>query len=411
LTGLNIVAGLDVGTTKVCAVVAELNEDGLNILGVGRSNSSGVRKGIIVNMDATVDSIKKAVKEAESFSGTRIRSVFSGISGGHISGFESFGSVGIGGEEVDGVDVERAIESAKAVYVPLDREVLHVIPMEFVLDGHEGIIDPIGMAGARLGARVNIITGAVVPVKNLVKCCAKSDLDVAGVILKPLASAYSTLTPEEKKTGVVLIDIGGGTTDIVLFRDSRPRHVSVLGVGGAHITNDIAVGLGVDTHEAERLKQASGVAVMGIIEDGQAEVRMTQYGGRGISLPVRHLLEIIQPRCEEILQMIKAEIRAWFGPDRAAYGIVLTGGTSLLRGFDKMAESVLGLPVRVGMPLNTNGMRVAVDSPVYSSCVGFLNYIDEQDFNGSSSPEIIGGAFGRMKDWVKDYSDRFFRFK
>jgi cell division protein FtsA len=256
--GGRLLVGLDVGSSKVCAVAAELNDRGVSILGVGEAPSKGLRKGTVIHMDATVDSIRKAVAEAEASAGIRIKSVAAGISGVHINGLSSNGAVGIRGKEVQPFDRERAIDSAKAIYIPLDREVLHVIPTEFTLDGQGGIIDPVGMAGVRLEAKVHIITGLASAVQNLMKCCEKAGLDVADIVFNPIASASAALSGDEMESGVVLVDIGGGTSDIVFFKNGALRHASVLGVGGAHVTNDIAVGLRANINEAEKLKGHMG---------------------------------------------------------------------------------------------------------------------------------------------------------
>jgi cell division protein FtsA len=399
--GSNIIVGLDIGTTKTRAVVAEANGTGAQILGVGTSPSTGIRKGMIINIDATVDSIKMAIKDGESFSGTRIKSVSVGISGRHIKGFNSSGAVGIRGREVLHDDIERAIDSAKAVYIPLDREVLHVIPTEFAVDEQEGIVDPLGMSGVRLEAKVHIITGAVSPIQNLIKCCENADLEVASIVLDSLASAHSTLTKDEKDFGVLLIDIGGGTTDIALFKDGFLRYINVLGIGGAYLTNDIAIGLRVNMQEAERLKKNAGAAVADTIDNNSEEIHITHTGGQERILPRRCLVDILQPRCEEMLEMINEEIKACFGYEMATCGVVLTGGASLLNSFDKLAGSVLGLPVRIGMPVNINSPQPIVESPIYSTGVGIVKYVSDSDSHRIFSKEIMNGILGIMKDWVK----------
>lgn len=396
----NLIVGLDVGTSKVCAVAAELDDRGVNVLGVGEAPSKGLRKGIVINMDATVDSIKKAVIEAETSAGIRIKSVVAGISGVHINGLNSSGAVGIRGKEVRPPDMERAIDSAKAIYVPLDREILHVLPTEFILDGQEGLIDPIGMAGVRLEAKVHIITGLASSVQNLMKCCEKAGLDVVDIVFGPIASAGVTLSGDERECGVVLVDIGGGTTDIVLLKDGAVRHTSVLGVGGAHVTNDIAVGLRINVHEAEKLKQSVGTAFEGMVND-KDEVRINQTGGNTKTIPAKYIAEIIQPRCEEMLGMIRKEIKTCYGYEYATCGVVFTGGASLLRGFDKMAESLLGLPVRLGQPVNIKGHMAAVRNPAYSTGVGLVTYGYESSQNRALHADVLMHAVAGVKGWVK----------
>ncbi len=396
----NLMAGLDVGTSKVCAVVAELSDRGINVLGVGEAPSRGLRKGVVINMDATIDSIKKAVIDAETSAGIRIKSVVAGISGVHINGLNSTGAVGICGKEVRPADMQRAIDSAKAIYIPLDRELLHVIPTEFILDGQEGLIDPIGMAGVRLEAKVHIITGVASQVQNLMKCCEKAGLDVADIVFAPIASAAAALSGDERECGVILVDIGGGTTDIVFLKDGAIRHVSVLGVGGAHVTNDIAVGLRINVPEAEKLKQSVGAAFEGMVNN-KDEVQINQTGGNTKTVPAMYIAEIIQPRCEEMLGMIREEIKVCYGYELATCGVVFTGGASLLRGFDKMAESLLGLPVRLGQPVNIKGHMAAVRNPAYSAGAGLVTYGHESSQNRVRQAEVLWDAVAGIKGWAK----------
>ena len=395
---VNLVVGLDVGTSKVCAVAAELNDRGVIVLGIGEAVSKGLRKGIVINMDTTTDTIKKAVRDAEISAGLRIKSVIAGISGVHINGLNSYGAIGIRGKEVKPVDRERAIDSARAIYIPLDREVLHVLPTEFILDGQEGIIDPVGMAGVRLEAKVHIITALVSSVQNLITCCEKAGLDVADIVFSPIASAGATLSRDEMECGVVLVDIGGGTTDIVFLRDGALRYVSVLGVGGAHVTNDIAVGLRININEAEKLKRSYGAAFAGMVND-KDEVSINQTGGNAKTIPAKYISEIIQPRCEEMLGMIKKDIKACFGYELATCGVVFTGGGSLLRGFDKMAESMLGLPVRTGRPVNLKGQMAAVKGPAYSTGAGLLTYAHASSRSRVLHSDVIEDAVAGVKGW------------
>ncbi len=394
----NLVVGLDVGTSKVCAVVAELNDRGVNVLGIGEAASKGLRKGIVINMDATADSIKKAVMEAENSAGIRIKSVLAGISGTHINGLNSYGAVGIRGKEVRPLDRERAIDSAKAIYIPLDREVLHVLPTEFILDGQEGIMDPVGMAGVRLEAKVHIITAVASSVQNLMTCCEKAGVDIIDIVFSPIASAGATLSGDEMECGTVLVDIGGGTTDIVFLKGHALRYASVLGVGGAHVTNDIAVGLRINVKEAEKLKRSYGTAYAGMV-NSKDEVSINQAGGNAKIIPAKYISEIIQPRCEEMLGMIGNEIKSCFGYELATCGVVFTGGASLLRGFDKMAESLLGLPVRIGRPVNLKGQMAAVSSPVYSTGAGLLTYGEESLHDKVPQADVFEDAVARIKGW------------
>jgi cell division protein FtsA len=395
----NIIVGLDVGTTKICAVVGELIEGELEIRGISTSASTGLRKGVVVNIESTVESIKNAVKTAESITGVEINAVYVGIAGGHIKGFNSYGAVGLRGKEVAYVDVERVIDSAKAVYVPLDREVLHVIPTGYILDGQNGIRDPIGMMGVRLEAKVYIVTGAVTSVQNLLKCCEKVGLEVADIVFEPVASAEAILTDDEKELGVAIVDIGGGTTDIILYKDGWLRHTSVLAIGGNHFTNDIAVGLRVSISEAERVKKSFGSAATSMVSDSE-EIDIIQ-AGQGRKILRRCLSEIIQPRTEELLDLVKGELISCSAYDVASTGIVLTGGGSLLEGLDRMAEAVLGLPVRIGFPNDIKGCKNIVNNPMYATGVGLVLYGLETESGRVFYPDAFTGIFGKMKDWVK----------
>src|SRR4030042_653289 len=395
----NIIVGLDVGTTKICAVVGELVEGELEIRGISTSASTGLRKGVVVNIESTVESIKNAVKTAESITDVEINAVYVGIAGGHIKGFNSYGAVGLRGKEVAYVDVERVIDSAKAVYVPLDREVLHVIPTGYILDGQNGIRDPVGMMGVRLEAKVYIVTGAVTSVQNLLKCCEKVGLEVADIVFEPVASAEAILTDDEKELGVAIVDIGGGTTDIILYKDGWLRHTSVLAIGGNHFTNDIAVGLRVSVSEAERVKKSFGSAATSMVSDSE-EIDIIQ-AGQGRKILRRCLSEIIQPRTEELLDLIKGELISCSAYDIASTGVVLTGGCSLLEGLDRMAEAVLGLPVRIGFPKDIKGCKDIINNPMYATGVGLVLYGSETESDRVFYPDAFTGIFGKMKDWVK----------
>lgn len=393
----SFIFGLDLGTTKVCAVVGEVVEGGLEIRGIGTSPSTGIKKGVVVNIEPTVESIKKAVKEAESLTGVQIDTVYAGITGVHIKGLNSYGAVGIRGEEVTPVDVERAIESARAVYIPLDREVLQVIPTGYILDGQDGIRDPVGMACVRLEAKVHIITAGVSSVQNILKCCEKAGLKVIEVVFQPLASTEAVLTDDEKELGVAVVDVGG-TTDIILYRDGRLRHFSVLTIGGNHFTNDIAIGLRVSMSEAERLKKGFGCALASMVD--KDEMIDIIQAGQERKIPSKYLSEIIQPRAEELLDLIKDELQSCSGYDIASSGIVLTGGGSLLAGLDRMAEAVLGLPVRAGYPDGVNGCRGNINTPVYATGIGLVLYGFNKELRESYYRNNLTGIFGKMKDWV-----------
>ena len=394
----NFIFGLDIGTTKVCAVVGEVLEEGLEILGIGTSTSTGIKKGVVVNIELTVESIKKAVKEAESLTGVQIDAVYVGITGVHIKGFNSHGAIGISGEEITPLDVERSIEYASAAYIPIDREVLQVIPTGFILDGQDGIRDPVGMTGSRLEAKVHIITAVVSSVQNILKCCEKAGLEVIKIVFQPLASAEAVLSDDERELGVAVIDIGG-TTDIILYKDGRLKHFSVLPIGGNHFTSDIAIGLSVSMLEAERLKKSFGFALESMVD--KDEMIDIVQAGRERKIPARYLSEIIQPRAEELLDLIKDELQSNSGYDIASTGIVLTGGGSLLAGLDRMAEAVLSLPVRQGYPDCVNGCRGNINTPVYATGIGLVLYgFFKKELRESCYTDNLTGLFGKMKDWV-----------
>jgi cell division protein FtsA len=399
--GHPIAVGLDVGTSKVCAVAVKLGPAGASIIGIGTAASTGLRKGMIINVDATVDSIKSAVRETESSSGIKIKAVSVGISGAHIRVQGSSGATGIRGAEVAESDIERALDSARAVYFPLDREVLHAIPEEYGLDGQDGIADPSGMVGVRLEARVRIITGGIAAIRNLLNCCERAGVEVAEIVFGPLASAASCLRRDERDHGVILLDIGGGTSDFALFSNGSLRHAAVFGMGGNHITQDLAVGLKVGISEAERIKKAWGKAFSGGCPDSE-EIEIRRSGGHIDKLPKRYIPEIIQPRCEEMLEVVRAEIKKCSGYDKAVSGVVLTGGTCLLPGFDRLSEAVLGLPVRIGVPLDTGSAKAAVESPVYAAGVGLATLDYEPDPTETVYADMMKSVLVRMKDWTKN---------
>lgn len=395
----NIIVGLDVGTTKICAAVGEVVNGELEFRGVSTSSSAGLRKGVVVDMEATVESIRNAVKTAEAAIDVEINAVYVGISGGHIKGFNSYGAVGIRGKEVTPLDVERLIDSAKAVYVPIDREVLHVIPTGYILDGQNGIKDPAGMAGGRLEAKVYIVTGAVTSVQTLLKCCEKAGVEAVDIVFEPLASAEAILTDDEKELGVAVVDIGGGTTDIILYKDGWLRHSSVLAVGGNHFTNDIAVGLRISVIEAERIKKEYGAALTSMV--GASEELDIVQEGQGRKIVRRELSEIIQPRAEELVDLIKRELLSFSAYDIASTGVVLTGGGSLLEGLDRMAETALGLPVRIGFPKKISGSDNIMNNPMYATGAGLVLYGFETAASRIFSPDTFTGIFGKMTEWVK----------
>lgn len=392
----NIIIGLDVGTTKVCAVVGEVAGSEMEIRGIGTAPSTGLKKGVIIHIEPTVDSIKKAVQEAGSSTGVQIREVFVGITGNHIKGIRSHGATGINSRDVIPADVERVLESARSVYMPLDREILHFIPTGYTLDGQNGIKDPVGMAGDRLEAHVHIITGAVSPLQNLLKCCEMAGLEVIEVVFEALASAASTITDEEKELGVALVDIGG-TTEIALYKDGFLQHIANIPVGGHHFTNDIAIGFRIPFAEAERLKKDFGCATTHMIKD--KEMIDISRAGQQKKTPRTHLAEILQPRAEELIDLIKNELSLCSDYSIALSGVVLSGGGSLLDGFDSLAEASLGLPVRIGSCDGIKGCRGNINNPIYATGVGLALYGLDNESAKVSYENNPSGIFGKMKDW------------
>ncbi len=403
----NLVVGLDIGTTKVVAIVGEVTPEGIDIAGIGVSPSRGLRKGVVINIDSTVQSIQKAVEEAELMAGCEVHSVYAGISGGHIRGFNSHGIVAVKDKEVRQIDVDRVVDAAKAVAIPLDREVLHVIPQEFIVDDQDGIRDPVGMSGVRLESKVHIVTGAVTSAQNIVKCCNRCGLQVEDIVLEQLASGESVLTADEKELGVAMIDIGGGTTDLIVFSQGSIRHSAVLALGGNHVTNDIAVGIRTPTKEAESIKHRFGCAMTSMVERDQI-IEVPSVGGRKPRSISRQLLcEIIEPRLEEIFELAKREIEQAGHWDNLASGIVITGGTSILEGAPELAERVFDLPVRRGVPMEVGGLVDVVSSPIYATAVGLVMH-GYQEFNRprrirGQEETVVAKVTSRMKQWFGEF--------
>lgn len=401
----NIIVGLDVGTTKICAVVGELKGNDINIIGIGTHPSIGLRKGVVVNIESTVDSIKKAVEEAELMAGCEISSVYAGIAGGHIMGFNSHGIIAIKGPEVTQTDVDRVIDAARAVAIPMDREVIHVLPQEFIVDEQAGIQNPVGMAGVRLEVKIHIVTGAVTSAHNIVKCANRSGLDVCDIVLESLASGEAVMTEEEKELGAALLDLGGGTSDLAIFTGRNIRHTFVLALGGNNITNDIAVGLRAPIGEAEKIKKKYGTCVSKNIGKDET-IEVPGMGGREPKkLPRQILGEIIQPRMEEIFTLINREIFRAGVENMITSGVVVTGGTALLDGITEVAESIFDLPTRLGRPQGIGGLVDVVNNPMYATAVGLVLYgarnQPEKKFRIRDT-NIFNRIITRMKRWFKD---------
>ncbi|MAI78895.1 MAG: cell division protein FtsA [Deltaproteobacteria bacterium] len=400
-----LIVGLDIGTTKICAVVSERTETGIDIVGIGTHPSRGLRKGVVVDIDATVSSIKNAVEEAELMADCEITSVYAGIAGGHIRAFNSHGVVAVKDQEVRESDVKRVIDAAKAVAIPMDREVIHVIPQEFIIDDQDGIREPLGMSGVRLEAKIHIVTAAVTSAQNIIKCCNRAGLNVIDIVLEPLASAQAVLAKDEKDLGVCMIDIGGGTTDIAVFSDGSIKETSVLGLGGYHLSNDIAVGLRTPFDEAERIKKKFGMASARYLA-GDDILTVPSVGGRRPREVSRKILcEIIEPRVEEILSLAHQELLRAGLEDKIPSGLVLTGGASALGGLTELAEEIFETPVRQGVPDHVGGLQDVVRSPMYSTGVGLVLFGFSQRSNQGQSlfrirdESIFGRVKQRMRDW------------
>ena len=405
----DFVVGLDIGTTKICCIVGEIVEAGphpiIDIVGIGTAPSTGLRKGVVVNIESTVESITKAVEEAELMAGVEISTVFTGIAGGHIKSFNSTGIVAIKDKEITANDVQRVIDAAKAVAIPMDREVIHIIPQEYLIDQQDGIRDPIGMSGVRLEAKVHIVTGAVSSAQNIIKCANKAGLNVAEICLEPIASSEAVLSQDERDLGVVLVDIGGGTSDIAIFKDGAVVYTGVLAIGGNHITNDIAVGLRTPQHEAERIKIRYGCALSSLVKPEET-MEVGGVGGRKPRVVARRLLaDIIEPRVEEIFSLIQREIVKSGYQDILSGGVVITGGSTLLEGMPELAEFILEMPVKRGFPQGIGGLKDVVNSPKFATGVGLLKY-GARGRAKSKFPirdkNIYDKVRGSMRTWIKD---------
>lgn len=403
----NIIVGLDIGTTKICTIVGEKTKDGVEIIGIGTHPSKGLRKGVVVNIESTVESIKRAVEEAELMAGCEVNRVYCGIAGGHIRAFNSHGVIAIKNREITQADIDRVIEAAQAVVIPPDREVIHVIPQEYIVDDQEGIQEPLGMIGIRLEVKVHIVTAAVTSAQNIVKCANKAGLDVADIVLQQIASSEAVLNPDEKEIGVVLVDIGGGTTDIALYHSGTIKYTTVISLGGNQVTGDISVGLRTPAGDAEKLKKQHGCAMTAMVsKDDTIEVQ--NVGGNKSKTVSRYMLcEIIEPRIEEIFELVKREIVKSGYESLISSGVVLTGGTAALDGITELAEQVFNLPVRRGLPINITGLVDVVKGPMYSTGVGLVQYggkhLNAAEFQKGNDNTIFNKLTTRMKDWMKEF--------
>ncbi|MBI3812964.1 MAG: cell division protein FtsA [Nitrospinae bacterium] len=404
----DIIAGLDIGTTKICCIIGEVrDEKEIDIIGIGSHPSRGLRKGVVVNIESTVESIKGAVEEAELMAGCEIDSVYVGIAGGHIKGFNSHGVIAVKNKEVTQPDINRVLDAAQAVAIPPDRELIHIIPQEFILDEQEGIREPLGMTGVRLEAKVHIVTGAVTSAQNIIRSVNKAGLDVKDIVLEQLASSDAVLDRDEKELGVALVDIGGGTSDLAIFFEEGIKHTSVLAIGGNHLTNDIAIGLRTPQVEAEKIKKTYGCAMTALVKKDET-IEVPSTGGREPRVLSRQILsEIIEPRLEEIFNLIKREISISGYSDLIASGLVLTGGSAIMDGMTDMAEKIFKLPVRRGFPKGIGGLVDVVNSPMYATGVGLILFGLKNRQHGKkprlTDRNLFDKIFNRMKGWVEDF--------
>lgn len=407
----SIVVGLDIGTTKVCAVIGEYNENNtLEITGVGVVPSQGLRRGVVINIEATLQSVLAAIEAAEMMSGKEVQSVYTGIAGGHIEGINSRGVVAVTGKgrEINREDVDRVIDAAKAVVIPMDREVFHVIPQEFMVDDQGGIKNPLDMIGIRLEAEVHIITGSVTSAQNLVKCINRAGFRVNDIILDTIASSQAVLSEDEKELGVLLVDLGGGTTDVLLHLDGSPYHTNTVSIGGGQVTSDLSILLKTPIDAAEKIKREAGCCYLPLVDEGEEVVIPGVGGWPSASIPKMEMCKIIQSRMTEIFEMVRQQIEAKGFMQHLGGGVVLTGGGALLKGTAELAGEVFGVPARVGVPNTLGGLVDQYQDPMYSTAVGLVLYgesslEDRQGFNQGPGKAKGENFLEKLKDWMKEF--------
>ena len=400
-----LIVGLDIGTSKVVAIVAEVHEQNeIEVIGLGSCRSRGLKKGVVVNIESTVQTIRSAIQEAELMAGCNIHAVYTGIAGNHIRSLNSHGIVAIRDNEVTEGDIERVIDAARAVAIPADQKILHIIPRDFAIDGQEGIREPVGMSGVRLEAKVHIVTGAVSAAQNIIKCVRRCGLEADDIVLEQLASSYSVLTEDEKELGVCLVDIGGGTTDVAVFTNGAISHTAVIPIAGDHVTNDIAVALRTPTQNAEEIKVRHACALAQLANSDDT-VEVPSVGNRPLRRMSRQTLaEVVEPRYVELFSLVQAELRRSGYERLLTAGIVLTGGSSNMNGAVELAEEVFHMPVRVGTPQYVGGLAELVKNPIYATGVGLLLHSRRQQRDRTFSGRIDSGASGiwkRMKSWFQ----------
>ncbi len=403
-TEKNLIVGLDIGTSKVVAIVGEITADGsIEIIGIGSHPSRGLKKGVVVNIESTVQSIQRAAEEAELMAGCQIHSVYAGIAGSHIRSLNSHGIVAISEKEVHQSDVERVIDAARAVAIPADQRILHILPQEFIIDNQEGIREPIGMSGVRMEAKVHLVTGAVSAAQNIIKCVRRCGLEVDDIILEQLASSAAVLTDDEKELGVCLVDIGGGTTDIAVFTGGAIRHTAVIPIAGDQVTNDIAVALRTPTLHAEEIKIKYACALTQLAQADET-IEVPSVGDRPARRLARQTLaEVVEPRLEELFTLVQTELRRSGFEDLIAAGIVLTGGSSKMEGTVELAEEIFHMPVRIGLPQYVGGLVDVVRNPIYSTGVGLLLFGQRHRSSPKSNRKLKSGqgVWERMRSWFQ----------
>ena len=406
----NVVVALDIGTTKIGAVIAEVSDDGEpKVVGVGTSVSEGLRRGVVVNLEKTVKSISKAVADAELMAGIEVRSVLAGIAGDHIRSINSRGVIAVSGpnREISNSDVNRVVDAAKAVAIPMGREIIHVLAQEFIVDDQPGIKDPVGMAGVRLEAEVHIVTGAVTSAQNIYKSIQRAGMGVKDLVLEPLASSFAVLSPEEKELGVMLLDVGGGTTDVAVFFEGSIRHTAVIGLGGNNVTGDIAIGLRTSISQAEKIKVERGCTLASMVQEDEM-ITVPGIGGRQERQVPRSLLtSIIQPRMEEIFSLCLRELRRTDYADVLAAGVVITGGASVMPGVTELAEQVFDMPVKLGIPTGFGGLVDLAQNPMHATGVGLVLFgLQDEKRNGLgrlTEANMFEKIFDRMKKWIGEF--------
>ena len=401
----NLIVGLDIGTSKIVTIVAELLPEGtLKVIGLGQHVSRGLKKGVVVNIDSTMQAIQRSLEEAELMADCKINTVFTGIAGSHIKSLNSHGMVKIKDAEVSQMDVDRVVETARAVALPADQQILHILTQEFIIDGQDDVREPLGMSGMKLEVKVHIVTGAVAAAQNIVKCIKRCGLEVSDLILQPLASSIAVLTEDEKELGVCLVDIGGGTTDIAVFKNGSIRHTAVIAVAGDQMTNDIAVAFRTPTQSAEDIKIKHGCALRQLA-DAREVVEVPGVDGREArQLSIQTLAEVIEPRVVELYELVLQELRRSGMEEMIASGIVITGGSSMMRGMMELGEEIFHMPVRLGMPRYVGGLSEVVSNPRYATAVGLILMGKQQlerQISGQMESSSVGRIFEKMKSWFQ----------